>query len=85
MTPSPQKQLNENLNYPFFVSESRTIIKTINKLSWVTRCNVTFPIVTHSIMLNIDIQFDLHNSNYWNSKSSLRKAFLTPSNLAYSH
>jgi hypothetical protein len=44
--PCPQKRLNENLNYPFFVNEPRAIIKTISKLSWALRCNVSSPLVT---------------------------------------
>jgi len=45
--PSRQKQLNENLNYPFFVYGNRSIIKAVSKLVWGTCHGVAFPIIRY--------------------------------------
>jgi len=82
--PSRQKQLNENLNYPFFVYGNRSIIKAISKLVWG---HVRVSLFLSSDM--VDTNSDLYQSNSCTRNFFSHQNFFTPytsiQNHQYSH
>jgi hypothetical protein len=69
--PSRQKQLNENLNYPFFVYGNRSTIKAISKLVWG---HVTVSLFPSSDM--VDTNSDFYQTRVAPENSSRTKTSL---------